>query len=168
MSNGAAFGKRGRHFLVWALMYSLLWLMLSAGQGWYFAIPLVVVASLLSLALGLEPPRLHIPALLPFAGFFIAKLMAGGWDVAQRALRPSLPLAPGWVHYALRCQGHSLRLTLSALVGLLPGTYAARIDGDHLLIHVLDHRQPWRSVVAELERRLVALMGDPLLDGPVP
>ena len=52
-----------------------------------------------------------------------------------------------------------MRLLLSALVGLLPGTLASRIDGGQLRVHVLDEQLPWQATIAELERRLERLLG---------
>jgi len=52
-----------------------------------------------------------------------------------------------------------VRLLLSAMVGLLPGTLASRVDADEMRVHVLDERLPWQATVAELERRLERLLG---------
>ena len=52
-----------------------------------------------------------------------------------------------------------VRLLLSALVGLLPGTLSSRIEGDHMQVHVLDERLAWQPTVAELERWLERLLG---------
>lgn len=152
--------KSGVTFLLWALLYSLLWLLLSDGSGLLFGAVITLSAAVLSVALGVSLPGMRLVAAPGFIAFFLTRLAAGGWDVALRAMHPSMPLHPAWVHYPLRCTTSGQRLFLSVLVGLLPGTFAARIDNDQLLIHVLDSRQPWRPVVEELEHRLMALAGD--------
>jgi multicomponent Na+:H+ antiporter subunit E len=155
-----AAAKYGVPLLIWVLLYSLLWLLLSGGSGWIFGVLIALPTALLTLALGLTLPVVRAVAVPGFVAFFLTKLVAGGWDVALRALRPSMPLHPAWVNYSLRCTQSGQRLLLSALVGLLPGTFAARIDGDQLLVHVLDSRHPWQPVLAELEKRLMAVAGD--------
>lgn len=159
MSYRAKARKHGRQFLAWTLLYSLLWLLLGAGDGWLFGVLVAIPAALVTLALKLSVPTVRLAAVPGFIGFFLVNLVAGGWDVAWRALRPSMPLHPVWVYYPLRCRPDQ-RLALSVLVGLLPGTLATRIDDDRLLLHVLDNRQPWQPVVARIEQRLMAMCGD--------
>lgn len=145
--------------LVWSLIYAALWALFAAGQGWALGIPTVALAVALSLWLGLRPLALRPAALAGFLGFFLKHMLLGGWDVARRALLPSCPLQPAWHSYPLTSQSPRVRLMLSALVGLLPGTLVSRIDGDEMRVHVLDERLPWQATVTELERRLDRLLG---------
>lgn len=145
--------------LYWVLFHAALWALLAEGRGWVLGVPLVLLATALALWLDAAPLRLHLPSLPGFVAFFCWHMLLGGWDVARRALHPRLPLAPAWRDYPLACGVPRVRLLLSALVGLLPGTLASQVEGDCLRVHVLDHEQPWQATVAELERRLARLLG---------
>ena len=146
--------------LYWALLYAALWALFAEGGGWSLGVPSVLLAVALSLWLGLRPLRLRMLALPGFVGFFLRHMLVGAWDVASRALRPRRPLQPAWHDYPLTSTSPRVRLLLSALVGLLPGTLASGIEGARMRVHVLDERQPWQRVVAELEQRLQRLLGD--------
>ena len=95
---------------------------------------------------------MRLGALPGFLTFFLRHMLLGGWDVARRALQPRCQLQPAWHPYPLTSRSPRVRLLLSALVGLLPGTLSSRIEGDR--------RAPaWQPTVAELERRLERLLG---------
>lgn len=152
-------------FLAWLLCLCLLWAMLSAGQGWYLGLPTAVGASALAAALKLPAPRLGTLLRLPrFMAFFLRTLWHGGWDVARRALSPSLPIAPAWTEYTLQdhYRDHPLyprmRLLLSGMVGLLPGTLSTHYVEHTLTLHVLDERQDWRTTTQRLEQELARLL----------
>lgn len=142
----------------WLVLYAVLWALFAEGQGWLFGIPCVLLSTGLSLWLGLRPSRLRLTALPGFVLFFLWRMIEGAWDVARRALHPRVPLAPAWVDYPLSCPSPSVTLLLSAMVGLLPGTLVSQVDGAVLRIHVLNTRQPWEPLVAELEQRLARLL----------
>ena len=146
--------------LYWTLLYAVLWALFAEGGGWALGVPSVLLAVALSLWLELRPLRLRLLALPGFVGFFLRHMLVGAWDVASRALRPRCPLQPAWHDYPLTSTSPRVRLLLSALVGLLPGTLASGIEGERMRVHVLDERQPWQRVVAELEQRLQRLLGD--------
>jgi multicomponent Na+:H+ antiporter subunit E len=156
----AARAHRTNDALYWALLYAALWALFAEGGGWLLGVPTVLLAVLLSLWLGVQPVRLRLRVLPAFLGFFLRHMLLGGWDVAGRALRPRCPLQPGWHVYPLTSRSPRVRLLLSALVGLLPGTLASGIDGERMRIHVLDGRLHWRDTIAELEQRLEALLGE--------
>lgn len=145
--------------LLWLPVYALLWWLLTGGSGWYLGIPTILLAVWLSRTLSLIPWVIR-PARLPaLLGLFFRELFAGGWDVARRALHPRMPLDPAWVQYPLTTTDEDVRLLLSGIIGLMPGTLATAIDGDCLTLHVLDRDMPWESNIARLESRLVDLMG---------
>lgn len=144
--------------LGWVALYALIWALFSEGGGWSLGAPTIVLAAGLSLWLGLRPWQPSLRALPGFVGFFLGRMAAGAWDVAVRAVHPRRPLQPAWLDYSLTAASPQVRLALSALVGLLPGTLASRIDGDRMRVHVLDERQPWQPTVSELERRLTQLL----------
>lgn len=145
--------------LGWAAIYAVLWASFSEGGGWSLGVPSILLAVLLSVWLGLRPWHPTLSALPGFIAFFLTRMLAGGWDVAVRALHPRRPLQPAWLDYPLQCASPQVRLLLSALVGLLPGTLSSRVDGERLRVHVLDERQAWQPTVAELERHLQRLLG---------
>ncbi|MBA1264096.1 Na+/H+ antiporter subunit E [Stutzerimonas stutzeri] len=145
--------------LGWALLYGALWALFTGGSGWLLGVPSILSAVGLSLWLGIRPWRLSLTALPGFLRFFLCRMVMGGWDVAWRALHPRCPLQPAWHQYSLASQSPRMRLLLSAMVGLLPGTLVSRIDGEQMQVHVLDERLPWRATIAELEQRLERLLG---------
>lgn len=144
--------------LFWSLIYAALWALFAAGRGWSLGIPTVALAVALSLWLGLRPPALRLAALPAFLGCFLRHMFLGAWDVARRAFQPGCPLQPAWHDFVLSSPSPRVRLLLSAMVGLLPGTLASRLDGERMRVHVLDERLPWRDTVGELERRLARLL----------
>jgi multicomponent Na+:H+ antiporter subunit E len=109
--------------------------------------------------------RLRYPALLRFVPYFLGASVYAGWDVARRALHPKLPLEPGFIEYRFRMAGRPPRIFFALLVSLLPGTAGARLDGESLLVHVLDERMPNAERLAELESQVAGLLGMHLEDG---
>ncbi|MCQ4257185.1 Na+/H+ antiporter subunit E [Stutzerimonas stutzeri] len=144
--------------LGWALIYAALWALFSEGGGWSLGVPTALLAAGVSVWLGMRPWHPTLSVLPGFIGFFLGKMVAGAWDVAVRALHPGRSLQPAWLVYPLTAHSPQVRLVLSALVGLLPGTLASRVDGDSMRVHVLDQRQPWEPTVRELEQRLQRLL----------
>ena len=130
----AALRRGATDALFWSLIYAALWALFAAGQGWLLGVPTVALAVALSLWLGLRPLGMRLGALPAFLGFFLKHMLLGS-------------------------QSPRVRLLLSALVGLLPGTLASRIEGDEMRVHVLDERLPWQATVADLEQRLERLLG---------
>ncbi|VXD00177.1 Na+/H+ antiporter subunit E [Pseudomonas sp. 9Ag] len=144
--------------LGWVALYALVWALFTEGAGWILGVPSILLAAGLSLWLGQRPWHPSLAALPGFLGFFLGKMAAGAWDVALRALHPNRPLQPAWLDYSLTSSSSQVRLVLSALVGLLPGTLASQVEGDRMRVHVLDERQPWEATVHSLERRLERLL----------
>lgn len=138
--------------------YVVLWALLSGGTGWELGLLFILTATVASLYLRTPLWNLHLRYLPGFLVFFIRSLWSGGWDVARRACHPSLPLNPGWVDYRLTQNHPRVSLVLSAMVGLLPGTLATRIDQQHMTIHVLNLDQPWQPTVERLEQKLTYLI----------
>lgn len=148
-----------RHGTHWLLVYAAVWLLLSGASGWAFGLVCVLAATGLSLWLRLPPLGLRLFHLPPLVGFFLHAVFVGAWDVARRALHPRMPLDPAWVTHACACANPRVRLLLSALVGLMPGTLASHIDEDMLHLHVLDQGQAWRLPVETMETHLARLFG---------
>lgn len=149
-----------RQTCCWLLLYIGLWWLLAGGRGWYLGGPSVLVATILSLWLGGSVRLVRLGAVPGFLGFFLHALVAGGWDVARRALQPRMPLSPAWVRYPLTLDQPGNRLLLASLIGLLPGTLVATMEDDELNMHVLDQHMPWRDNTARLEGHLLRLLGE--------
>lgn len=146
----------------WLVVFSLLWLVLAGGEGLAFGALLVIVATCISLYIVPAPPAFQLRYLPQFVYFFLTEMAIGGWDVARRALSPSLPIKPAWVVYSMQDNSERVKLTLSALVGLMPGTLATQYQNKQLYLHVLDSNQDWLSIVTQLEQQLARLMGETL------
>lgn len=135
-----------------------LWALLSGNQGWEFGVPLALLATWVGVRANFDVGAVRLRYLPAFLGFFLCELFIGGWDVARRAWHPRLPIQPQWVSYSMSSEEPRVQLLLSALVGLLPGTFASHFTGQTLHIHALDHRQNWQDTVQQLEQHLQRLL----------
>lgn len=157
MARSTTVHQRSLTIVVLALAYALIWLVLSNNQGWGFGLVTIALAVLCALSAKLTVPRMawrHLPA---FLGFFLSRMLVGGVDVARRTLRSKPDVEPGWVQHSLASSSPFDRLLLSAMTGLFPGTLAARIDGDIMLVHALDTRRDWQDDLVVLEKHLTRL-----------
>ncbi len=144
------------------IVFALLWWVLAEGDGssWVFGAPFALFASVASLRL--TPERgWHLRPLSAarFAGFFAYHSVIGGVDVAWRAVRPSMPISPGFVTCPIRLPTESARVLLADTVSLLPGTLSSGFEGDTLVLHVLDDTMPIRSDVERVEERIASALG---------
>ncbi len=149
-------------FIERALVFASMWWVLCEGDvsSWPFGVAFVATASAVSIRL--TPQRgweLRPAAAARFAGFFAYHSMLGGIDVALRALRPSIPIDPGFVRYPMRLRSEAARVLLADTVSLLPGTLSSGFDGDVLVMHVLDRTQPIVDDVRLVEDRIAASLG---------
>jgi len=76
--------------------------------------------------------------LAAFAPFFVWESLRGGVDVALRVVGPSLRVRPGFVAHRLRLPEGPARVSFANCVSLLPGSLAADLEGDELIVHLLD------------------------------
>ena len=152
--------------LAWRLLvFALLWWLLTSGQqaALLFGAPFVIIAALLSTRAHLRTRRederwqpVAPLALLRLIGFFLWHSLLGGVDVALRALRWPLPLAPALIDYPLRLPPGPATVLMSGLVSLMPGTLAM-IHAGRLRVHVLDRRGHWHQDLERLEQRVGAV-----------
>lgn len=159
---------RARRFLVAFALIAVLWWALSDGDAtsWKLGVPAALAAALMiTLQPGLSGWRISPLGGLRFAGFYLLQSLRGGVDVALRALKPSLPLAPGFVEYRTRLPRGPARTFFVAVIGLLPGTLTVRIAGRDLTVHVLDCGMPIGESLAQLEVRIAGLFALALEDG---
>lgn len=148
-----------RHGGYWLLVYAALWVLLSGATGLLFGLICALAATGLSLWLKLPPLGLRLLYFPRFLLFYFYETLLGAWDVAKRAFHPQLPLDAAWVTYPFTCANPRVRLVLSAMVGLMPGTLATHGDDSTLYLHILDQRQDWRTPVARMEAHLARLLG---------
>lgn len=130
----------------------------------------LVVGVLTAAVAALVPARMaqsHLPRVRPvqavlFLGYFVAESLRGALDVAGRALRPAMPIEPGFHRYRSNLPpGLPLGLLMGTL-SLLPGTLSVDVeaDGHTLLFHSLvgDTTAEARA----LEARIARLFGIPV------
>jgi multicomponent Na+:H+ antiporter subunit E len=144
--------------LKWAVVYSALWALLSGNQGWSFGILFIALALWCSHKTRLRAPTISWRHLPGFLWFFLQRLVMGGVDVAARTVSRRLAISPAWVDYELQVNSADVSLSLSAIVGLLPGTLAAKIDGPLMRVHLLDRHADWQRDIARLESHLSVLL----------
>lgn len=106
--------------------------------------------------------------LFRFSRYFLWTSMAGGLDVAWRALQPRMNLHPAWLRYRLSLPPGQPRTLMVSILSLMPGTLSAELEADDiLLVHVLDgsHAEAARQDVANLERELAWFFSLPPPEG---
>lgn len=142
--------------------FALVWWVLAEGRADSWGVGAVSVAAALAASLYLAPPgvgRLSPAGLLGFAGFFLLQSIKGGIQVAVRAFRPRMDLAPALVEVPVTLPGGLPRVLLVNTLNLLPGTVSVAILDDALRLHVLDARLPVAEEVRETEARIARMLG---------
>jgi multicomponent Na+:H+ antiporter subunit E len=126
------------------------------------AVPTVLAAAALAGAVVPWPRRIVRPRpLLRFAGWFVEQSLRGGLEAARLALAPSMPLSPALRELTTRLPEGGARVLLAQAVSLTPGTLTVDLEGDRLLLHVLDGGEGLERDVRELEERIAELVGLP-------
>ncbi|MCP1726754.1 multicomponent Na+:H+ antiporter subunit E [Natronospira proteinivora] len=121
--------------LLLAAVLTLLWFALSGGQGWWTALPaiiLILFASHWLLPETLKP--VSLTGLLSFSLYFIQRSILGGLDVAWRALHPKMPLDIRQHVHRFEVDGPARTIIIGSL-SLMPGTLSVSQDGDQLTVH---------------------------------
>jgi multicomponent Na+:H+ antiporter subunit E len=140
--------------------FALAWWVLAEGRADSWGVGAVSVAAALAASLYLAPPgtgRVSPAGLLGFAGFFLAQSCKGGFQVAVRAFRPAMDLAPALMEVPVTLPEGLPRVLLVNTLNLLPGTVSVGLAGDRLRLHVLDARQPIVEEVRETEAHIARL-----------
>jgi multicomponent Na+:H+ antiporter subunit E len=146
-----------------AALFFAFWLAISGWKAVDLPVGLAAVAGATWASLALLPPRgarIRFGALVALAASFVRGSVAGGFDVARRALRPQLDLCPGFVTAPLRLPPGNARNAFSALASLMPGTLPVGTDGNSLLVHGLDVAQPIAEALAHEESLFMRALGD--------
>jgi multicomponent Na+:H+ antiporter subunit E len=155
------------------LFFAALWWLLTEGDesSWVIGIVVVPFSAWLSLTLFKDVrlrknspahsvgqlQRIYVLRLFLFLPFFLLKSIHGGWQAAKLAVRPSMPVNPGFFRYNLRLQGSFARLFFMHLVSLLPGTVSAKLEDDQLLIHALDMTSKNNNEISQCEQQVAKL-----------
>ncbi len=145
------------------LLFSTIWLILSGGDlsSWWIGMPATLFAVIASIAL-IPPVSLVWSEVPAFIGFFLIHSLAGGADVARRALHPRMPIAPDLITYPLRIPPGLPQVFMANTVNLLPGTLIAELNPGFLKVHVLDKHQNATTALQSVEQRVARLFGIPL------
>jgi multicomponent Na+:H+ antiporter subunit E len=151
-----------RSFAVRIFLFTTLWLVLTEGRfgNLPLAAMIVLVATGASLILSPRPSwRWRLRGLVRFAPFFFMQSVLGGVDVAKRALQPGSRLAPAMIEHRLQLPEGAPRWFFVAVLGLLPGTLSAELNGERLIVHLLDRGSGSRDTLRALEVRVADLFG---------
>lgn len=151
-----------RRLLGRAVVFAGVWWVIAEAdaEGWLFGVPFVLLATAASLKLTPYHAWLIRPlGALRYTWFFIQQSVAGGIDVALRAVRPSLPLDPEVLRYDLRLEPEHARVLMADTISLLPGTLSSGIEGDTLTMHVLDCSLPVAESIRAVEDRVAGVFG---------
>ncbi|MGB5717619.1 MAG: Na+/H+ antiporter subunit E [Gammaproteobacteria bacterium] len=142
-----------------AILAGLWWLIVQGrADAWLVGLPTVALAALASVQLGSPAlPRLSLTGLFAFLALFLRESIRGGSDVAFRTLGKRLRIEPGFRRYRLHISDPSARVLLINCIGLLPGTLAADLDGDHAELHLLDSSDSPDLQLLQLERAVARL-----------
>lgn len=144
-------------------IFALLWWIFTEGaaDSWWMGGIVVLMAALISVRM-ISPQPLSVKGLCQFAPFFLWHSLKGGVDVAWRALRPNMAIAPVLVTYPLRLPSGSPQIFMTYVISLLPGTLAANLQNSVLTVHVLDGHGSYQSQFALLEQKIASLYHIPL------
>jgi multicomponent Na+:H+ antiporter subunit E len=155
-----------RRFLAIAASFVGLWWSLAgaAPSSWWFGLPLVAIATVLATRGAAVAWRISPVAVLRFLPFFLWRALTGGADVARRAFDPRLPLAPAFLTFRLRLTGQAAVL-LTGVLNLSPGTLTVELDGDEVMIHVVDKTRPIERQLRAAEDAVARLLGIALPPG---
>lgn len=146
-------------------LLALLWWTLTEGAAdglWAgaLAVPAALLASLRAwppAAGGLSP----VAAAVAFAGFFLWQSLRGGLAVARLALSPRMRLRPRVRRVALFLPAGKGRVLFANTLSLMPGTLSVGLEGDALLVHVLDDRLVTDAALRRAQSMVARLVGAP-------
>lgn len=151
-------------FAVNVLLLALIWGGLTDWRvdALVFGVPAVLLGAMIPLLLPYRPIwRLSLTGALRFALWFAVQSFRGATDVAWRAFAPHLPLRPGFRSHPLTLPHGAPQVMFINTITLLPGTLSAEVQGDRLIVHMLDTRADLAGDLAMLETRIRALFALP-------
>ena len=139
-------------------IFALLWWVFTEGapSSWWIGGVFVPLAAWLSVRMA-SPQNFSVKGICHFLPFFMRHSLQGGIDVALRALKPGVNIAPGLVTYPLRLPHGAPQIFMANVISLLPGTLAADLEESILVVHVLDGRRAYQSELARLEEKIAQI-----------
>ncbi|RSZ64776.1 hypothetical protein EAH68_04030 [Corynebacterium hylobatis] len=143
------------------LALAVVWEAMSSWEPAYALYGLVSVGAATTLSLRLVPPgrMFRIRGAAVLAGWFLYKAVAGGIDVARRAVRPTPDIEPVVVRARLRLPpGHGRELAM-LLMNLMPGTMVQRVRGEEVELHTLSLELEPVQQWADLQDRVARAFG---------
>lgn len=149
-----------RALIMRAVLFAVLWWVLTGGAPDAWGVGAVTIALAVAVSLRLRAPgplRLSIARVPGFLAFFLLQSIKGGMQVAGMAVRPRLDLQPTTMEIHLRLPDESSRVFLTGTLSLLPGTLSFGLNGNRLLLHVLDRRMPIEQEVRNTEVQVARL-----------
>jgi multicomponent Na+:H+ antiporter subunit E len=148
---GASSTARAGVAVMRAAMFFGIWIVIDqSAKPANVLVGLIATAAATWLSLRLLPPasgRVRVTALALLLPRFLWQSLRAGLDVALRALRPRLPLQPGFVDYPVKLPRGSARNAFELISSLLPGSVPTDETDTAIEYHCLDVGQP---VVADL------------------
>ena len=150
------------------VFFALVWLVLTGEGGLAvaldpetlaFGLPALTLALWLSLRLSPPVHPWRLWRLLCLFPGFIAGSVAGGIDVARRAMQRRPLVRPGWLAHDSRLVPPA-RVVLGGALSLMPGTLAAGCHRGRLLVHVIDREGGFGTAASHEEARLERAAGE--------
>lgn len=140
-------------FVLRAAAFAILWWILTQGapDSWAYGIPVVLLATLSSIALMPIPPLSGF-GLMRFVLYFLLRSLLGAVDVARRTVYPTVPIAPALIDYPMRIPPGLPQVVMINTISLLPGTLTADLSGNSARLHVLDERVNYLAEIEAVER----------------
>lgn len=160
-----------RQYVVSAIICTALWFVVAGYDpaSLTVGIPTIVIATLAMAGLtGTGDVQFSFIQAPYFALFFVRSSVAGGIDVARRALSPSLPVDPAFIEFVPRIPPGPARVFFLHVVSQLPGTLIADSTQEALLVHVVSRSQPNEPRLRKLEEHVARLFRVGLDSTPEP
>lgn len=150
------------------LVFGLIWLALSDASPDYLSYGVVSTAAATALSLAIMPPATprirrwlaRVWGTIRLAAWFLQQSVIGGVDVARRALKPQVDIAPEVVDVDVELPEGSGREVCYLLMNLLPGSMVQRVrDSEdqkiaeiHTLSLTLNPEQQWQRLQLRVQQ----------------
>lgn len=153
-------------------VFLAVWWFLSEGDGlWQYGAPVVVVLTVATLLI--RPPHpaprrpwpVRIRAALRIAVWFVHRSVAGAVDVARRAVKTPVDVAPADAEFRVHLRSPVARVLLADMAALTPGSLSVDLvevpDGHVLHLHLLHHEIDVDAALDTLQHLLADLFDPP-------
>jgi multicomponent Na+:H+ antiporter subunit E len=142
------------------VLLTALWLVLTGGaaDSWVIGAPAIALGTALIFLHPAAPGwRLSPGGAIVFAGWFAVQSVRGATDVALRAFAWRVTMAPGCRVWRTALPDGAPRIFFANCISLLPGTLTAGIEGNRLVVHMLDAAADLDAELGALEARVAAV-----------